>query len=126
MEKYFDPCGKAVDHTDLHLWCQLCNCYVNETSKHCGACNRCSYEFDHHCNWLNTCVAHNNYWNFYRLVWAYLSFVVYFVGVAAYGLIEGTLYANNQAIFWTICGEILVSLVGFVALVDLIQTHQWL
>ena len=40
--------------------------------------------------------------------------------IAVFGLIEGTIYKSNAALFWTICGEILVSIAGFVALIDLI------
>ena len=24
------------NNADLHMWCKLCDCYVNETTKHCG------------------------------------------------------------------------------------------
>jgi len=123
---FFDPIGMATDGTDLHLWCQLCSTFVNESSKHCGSCNRCSYEFDHHCNWLNTCVGFTNYNEFYRLIWTYLFFIIWFGVMAGFGLIEGSIYRKNVFLFFLITGELLMAIVGFIAIIDLINMHRWL
>ena len=120
---YFDPVGMAADGTDLHLWCQLCSTYVNESSKHCGACNRCTYEFDHHCNWLNTCVGATNYRDFYKLIWTFLFFLVWFLVMAGYGIF---VFRSNSYAVMIISGEMVVGLVGLGALIDLIVMHRWL
>lgn len=40
----------------------MCQSFIlDEKSKHCGACNRCSNGFDHHCRWLNNCIGEQNY-----------------------------------------------------------------
>jgi hypothetical protein len=90
-QTYFDPCGMAVEGSDLHLWCQICDTFVNESSKHCSSCNRCSYGFDHHCNWLNTCVGGKNYRDFYQLIWIYSFYLAWFGVVAGFGLLEGSI-----------------------------------
>ncbi|KAL4457047.1 hypothetical protein ABPG74_014685 [Tetrahymena malaccensis] len=43
------------------LWCVVCKGYVQEQSKHCSQCNRCTEVFDHHCVWLNNCIGRRNY-----------------------------------------------------------------
>lgn len=48
--------------------CKNCNLIVNEKTKHCGLCNRCTLGFDHHCKWLNNCVGVRNYHYFILLL----------------------------------------------------------
>lgn len=43
------------------LYCQRCQVYVHESSKHCTVCRKCVHRFDHHCMWLNTCVGSGTY-----------------------------------------------------------------
>lgn len=50
-------------------YCQWCKCHVQEKSKHCGRCNRCTKDFDHHCLWLNNCIGSRNYIYFFGLIW---------------------------------------------------------
>jgi len=42
-------------------YCQICQCYVNKSSRHCKSCNRCVTNLDHHCKWLNNCIGQSNY-----------------------------------------------------------------
>jgi hypothetical protein len=76
--KDFYPFGSGENGTDLHLWCNVCECFVNESAKHCGMCNRCCLDFDHHCNWLNNCVGEHNYNDFYSLIKWFLAFLLYY------------------------------------------------
>ena len=71
-----DKSGTAVDGTKVHMFCRICDVFVNENTKHCARCNICVLEFDHHCDWLNTCIGYSNYWLFYRLLWCYLIFLL--------------------------------------------------
>lgn len=50
--------------------CLLCQARVHENSKHCKACDRCTFNFDHHCVWVNNCVARANYVWFLVLIYA--------------------------------------------------------
>ena len=43
------------------IYCYLCECNVDKSSKHCRYCQKCVTRFDHHCKWLNTCVGSKNY-----------------------------------------------------------------
>jgi hypothetical protein len=43
------------------LYCNKCDVYVHESSKHCSTCKKCVHRFDHHCVWLNTCVGSSTY-----------------------------------------------------------------
>jgi palmitoyltransferase len=67
----------------------VCDCYVNESAKHCGSCNRCTLDFDHHCNWLNNCVGALNYLDFYYLIWFFLFFLMAFPLIGSFALWEG-------------------------------------
>ena len=58
----------------MDLFCNICQAYVQERTKHCGPCNRCCQEFDHHCKWLNNCIGTENYENFRRLINAFLLY----------------------------------------------------
>ena len=48
-------CGQFPEQGDFKYFCEICNSYVSEKSKHWGDCNKCVESFDHHCKWLNSC-----------------------------------------------------------------------
>lgn len=50
------------------LYCDTCNSYVMETSRHCKICNRCVHHFDHHCGWINNCIGSDNYKAFFVMI----------------------------------------------------------
>lgn len=50
------------------LYCQQCACHVQEKTKHCRKCKRCTAQFDHHCIWLNNCIGAKNYCYFIVLI----------------------------------------------------------
>jgi hypothetical protein len=61
--------GKVVlDNEELEYYCDVCEAYVGDWSKHCGDCNRCVELFDHHCKWMNNCVGAKNYHQFLILI----------------------------------------------------------
>ncbi len=53
---------------DNHIYCYLCEVYVDTSSKHCRYCDKCVTKFDHHCKWLNTCIGAKNYHWFLSIV----------------------------------------------------------
>lgn len=60
--------GVTPEKQTLTLFCQVCESYVHERTKHCGSCNRCVELFDHHCKWLNNCIGAKNYKTFLILI----------------------------------------------------------
>jgi hypothetical protein len=56
-----------TDH-QLDFYCDNCNAFVSNNSKHCGYCNRCTSRFDHHCKWINNCIGGANYYWFMRMI----------------------------------------------------------
>ncbi|CAI2362346.1 unnamed protein product [Moneuplotes crassus] len=59
---------EAEENDELEFFCDVCEAYVHERTKHCGECNRCSDLFDHHCKWLNNCIGGKNYADFLILI----------------------------------------------------------
>ena len=59
---------ELLDDEDLEYYCDVCQAYVGDRSKHCGDCNRCVELFDHHCKWMNNCVGAKNYREFLILI----------------------------------------------------------
>ena len=55
---------ETFDSKNFKFYCEVCEAYVCDSSKHCGQCNRCVNEFDHHCKWLGTCIGGRNYKTF--------------------------------------------------------------
>ena len=74
-EHHFDPETGGINGGKLMLFCTVCDKFVEEQTKHCGACDRCCYGFDHHCEWLNNCIGKTNYSAFRHLVAYYLAFL---------------------------------------------------
>lgn len=60
------PVPTANDNS--HIYCYLCEVYVDNSSKHCRYCDKCVTRFDHHCKWLNTCIGAKNYSAFLSIV----------------------------------------------------------
>lgn len=60
----------------LEQYCDICQAYVKENTKHCKNCDRlryklltrCCEDFDHHCKWINNCVGGLNYKSFMVMV----------------------------------------------------------
>ena len=115
-----------MNGTDLHLWCNVCEAFVNESAKHCGMCNRCCLDFDHHCNWLNNCVGEHNYNDFYSLIKWFLALLLYYQGIAAFVAFEMTVFNCYNWLFYVAMFFIIFNFVaiGFVA--QLIKLHRWL
>lgn len=44
---------------------------MQQKTKHCGKCNRCTHNFDHHCVWLNNCVGSKNYRFFFIFIFSF-------------------------------------------------------
>lgn len=65
-------CGLAAvpqqPNEENHIYCYLCEVYVDSSSKHCRYCDKCVTKFDHHCKWLNTCIGSKNYPSFLSIV----------------------------------------------------------
>ena len=59
---------KATTEVRYELYCEACQMYVNESTKHCSRCEECIEGFDHHCKWLNKCIGRDNYRRFVLLV----------------------------------------------------------
>lgn len=66
------------DEANYEYYCQICCMYVQEGSKHCRNCNKCTGKFDHHCYWLNNCIGGLNYNYFFKLL---ISALIAFVSI---------------------------------------------
>lgn len=80
--------GKEMEETDEYeYYCDVCQSYVGDRSKHCGDCNRCVDVFDHHCKWMNNCVGDRNYKAFIvlissvcvRSIWFVVHLFIFFI-----------------------------------------------
>ena len=70
---------KIIDiiQNKAEFYCNICQAHVIENSKHCQACNRCTYEFDHHCQWVSNDIGRTNYIPFMRmLLFVILTFLI--------------------------------------------------
>jgi hypothetical protein len=121
----FNTNNAAKGGGDIHMWCTLCSCYVNESTKHCARCNRCSLGFDHHCNWLNTCVGEYNYWIFFRLLWVLILFKFYCIVIFIVTLFSTEIYAR----IWLLVVASFFNFMNLLAIgftLHLICFHLWL
>lgn len=68
MKKAKEEGIEVEEDENLEYYCDVCDCYVGDRSKHCSECNRCVELFDHHCKWMNNCVGAKNYREFLALI----------------------------------------------------------
>ena len=50
-----------------NFYCNVCDAFVIEYTKHCVECNRCCADFDHHCKWIANDIGRLNYVVFLRM-----------------------------------------------------------
>ena len=62
------------------LYCPICKIYVNKNSKtvHCRKCGLCIEGFDHHCGWIGKCIAKNNKYEFYFLIFWIVVIILFY------------------------------------------------
>ena len=124
----FDPVWHDTG-LPMDLYCNICDSYVQERTKHCGSCNRCCEEFDHHCNWLNNCIGTANYKNFRRLINAYFLFkmssLLLFVHLLAKGMVkeEETESESVVILLWL---QFAINIIAILFVTQLIYFHIWL
>ena len=112
----------------MDLYCNICKCYVQENTKHCGPCNRCCERFDHHCNWLNNCIGQANYKTFFKLILAFFLYnicsILMFVQALGLSLLGTDKIGMPLLItLWVLEG---INVVACLALAHLINFHRWL
>ena len=73
--------GFVLNSSEFEYFCKICNCYVENNTKHCVVCNKCVASFDHHCRWINNCVGFKNYTYFLGFITAVWAAVVMVVGL---------------------------------------------
>jgi hypothetical protein len=78
--------GKTFDEQQYEYYCDKCDGHVDENSKHCRRCQRCTLGFDHHCIWLNNCIGYNNYRYFVVTIWLFTLQLI------LQGIFEGFLF----------------------------------
>ena len=67
--------GIPFENLDYKFYCEICDSWVNNNSKHCVRCRRCVKDFDHHCKWINNCIGGLNYKYFFKLICSTLIFL---------------------------------------------------
>ncbi|CAK74064.1 unnamed protein product (macronuclear) [Paramecium tetraurelia] len=95
--------GKPFNYESQKLdsYCDICDAYVKENTKHCKHCNRCSQEFDHHCKWVNNCVGNKNYKIFIMMITTtmlqlFYTAIVYIRIIKLYNTEHEKLLINNE------------------------------
>ena len=115
---------QAIEH-----YCIICDCYVQERTKHCGPCNRCCEEFDHHCQWLNNCIGKSNYHLFRKLILAYFFYtitsILLFVQAQAMEVV-GELHQGGTAAEVLLWIQASVNVIAILFDLQLICFHRWL
>jgi len=76
QDRYHKLTKTYFPEKDYEYYCNFCEAHVQEKTKHCGRCNRCTAKFDHHCVWLNNCVGWTNYRAFFKLITFAIIFLV--------------------------------------------------
>lgn len=95
-----DPADDALftSHADLpadSIYCYLCECRVQNSSKHCRYCDKCVLKFDHHCKWLNTCIGQKNYRYFLGILLSVSIMTTLSLGLSIGFLIESIAYPTT-------------------------------
>jgi palmitoyltransferase len=85
---------QAEENDELEYFCDVCEAFVHDRTKHCGDCNRCSDLFDHHCKWLNNCIGGKNYVDFLVLISILLGQTIVFMLVSIVFVISA--FADNS------------------------------
>eukprot|EP00746_Dinoflagellata_sp_MGD_P044274 gnl/MRDRNA2_/MRDRNA2_208068_c0_seq1.p1 gnl/MRDRNA2_/MRDRNA2_208068_c0~~gnl/MRDRNA2_/MRDRNA2_208068_c0_seq1.p1 ORF type:complete len:270 (-),score=37.12 gnl/MRDRNA2_/MRDRNA2_208068_c0_seq1:208-996(-) len=70
------------------LYCDFCDAYVMQGSKHCWTCQKCVSGFDHHCPWLNTCIGARNYCTFATTIISLFAMLLVLVVLSATLVVE--------------------------------------
>jgi len=73
---------EVEENDELEYFCDVCEAFVHDRTKHCGDCNRCVDLFDHHCKWLNNCIGGKNYSYFLILISILCAKTLVFQGVS--------------------------------------------
>lgn len=66
-----------------NCYCEHCDSFCANKSKHCKVCNRCAASFDHHCIWINNCVGSSNYRSFILLILVTFAHLLMFIVAGA-------------------------------------------
>jgi len=119
-------------------FCSICNCKVQESTRHCGECNKCIELYDHHCTWINNCIGKSNYRYFLSLIFVVLCILLFQFGHNIYSLIiiskgmarENFIYyygCDIQILSFILLGIVIVDnlIFGFF-ITELIIIHLWL
>ena len=72
-EKFARDQGLTFDNSRYQHFCLFCNTHVQEYSKHCRQCDRCTAGFDHHCDWLNNDIGEKNY---HLFIWLLITVLI--------------------------------------------------
>lgn len=70
------------ENEELEYFCDVCEAFVHDRTKHWGDCNRWVDLFDHHCKWLNNCIGGANYADFLTVISILLVKVIVFIIVS--------------------------------------------
>ncbi|CAD8088791.1 unnamed protein product [Paramecium sonneborni] len=95
--------GQSFDFGNhkLDSFCEICQLYVQEQTKHCKNCDICCQGFDHHCKWINNCIGNLNYKLFILMISSTLLLFIYTMFIYIYIIVlyqtnYDTLVINNE------------------------------
>ncbi|CAG9333003.1 unnamed protein product [Blepharisma stoltei] len=94
--------GIELDCSKYPVKCNVCDAYVENTTKHCFTCNQCIEKFDHHCKWLNNCIGSKNYKSFIILSF---SCAVHFTIETIFNSLLINYYIQNSPKFENKCSD---------------------
>jgi hypothetical protein len=61
------------------IYCDVCNIYQSEYTKHCNECNCCIEYQHHHCPWIGKCIGRKNKIYFFLFNICWVSYLIYFL-----------------------------------------------